>query len=113
MLGTAADRVLPGLRTDIVKYLEGQDLAMRTVPQDTRLFVRPRSSTARTAARHRWRARHRALRWDARPARARRRSQTPPAYQPRINVSSKRASWQDTRHSRMPGRLDLPTTSAS
>jgi 2-polyprenyl-6-methoxyphenol hydroxylase-like FAD-dependent oxidoreductase len=43
MLGEAADRVMPGLRTDIVKYLENQDLAQRTNPHDTRLFVRPSS----------------------------------------------------------------------
>jgi hypothetical protein len=41
MLGKAADRVLPGLRTDIVKYLESQDLVRRTDPHDKRLFVRP------------------------------------------------------------------------
>ena len=48
MLGQAVDRVLPGLRTDIVKYLESQDLAKRTDPHDIRLFVRPRSPVART-----------------------------------------------------------------
>ena len=42
LLGEAADRVLPGLRTDIVKYLEREGLAQRTDPHDTRLFVRPR-----------------------------------------------------------------------
>lgn len=42
MLGRSADRVLPGLRTDIVKHLESQGLAARTDPHDTRLFVRPR-----------------------------------------------------------------------
>ena len=48
MLGQAVDRVLPGLRTDIVKYLESQLLAKRTDPHDIRLFVRPRSPVART-----------------------------------------------------------------
>ena len=38
MLGQAADRVLPGLRTDIVKYLESQGLAKRTDPHDIRLL---------------------------------------------------------------------------
>jgi hypothetical protein len=41
MLGQAADRVLPGLRTDIVKYLEDQGLVRRDDPHDNRLFVRP------------------------------------------------------------------------
>lgn len=42
MLGKSADRVLPGLRTDVVAYLESQGLAARADPHDTRLFVRPR-----------------------------------------------------------------------
>jgi uncharacterized protein DUF3883 len=48
MLGKMADRVLPGLRTDIVRYLEDQGLAKRADPHDTRLSVRPRSPVART-----------------------------------------------------------------
>ncbi len=48
MLGQAVDRVLPGLRTDIVKYLESEGLAKRTDPHDIRLFVRPQSPVART-----------------------------------------------------------------
>lgn len=48
MLGQAADRVLPDLRTDIVKYLESQGLVQRADPHDNRLFVRPWSPTART-----------------------------------------------------------------
>jgi hypothetical protein len=49
LLGPSAlARVLPGLRTDIVKYLESQDRAKRLQPQDDRLFVRPRSPIART-----------------------------------------------------------------
>jgi hypothetical protein len=48
MLGQAAGRVLPGLRTDIVKYLESKGLAARADPRDNRLFVRPRSPIART-----------------------------------------------------------------
>jgi hypothetical protein len=48
MLGPTADRVLPGLRTDIVKYLESQGLVERTDPHDNRLFVKPRSPAART-----------------------------------------------------------------
>jgi hypothetical protein len=45
---TALTRVLPRLRTDIVKYLEDQGVAKRQQPQDNRLFVRPRSPVART-----------------------------------------------------------------
>ena len=41
MLGQAADRVLPGLRTDIVRYLESQGLVQRSDPHDSRLLVRP------------------------------------------------------------------------
>ena len=53
MLGQAVDRVLPGLRTDIVKYLEGQGLAKRIDPHDIRLFVRSRSPVARTPGKRR------------------------------------------------------------
>jgi hypothetical protein len=41
-------RVLPGLRTDIDKYLEDQGLAKRPRPPGVPLFVRPLSSIART-----------------------------------------------------------------
>jgi hypothetical protein len=43
-----------------------------------RCRIRPYLDQGGAAARHRWRARRRALRWDARPARARRCDQTAP-----------------------------------
>jgi hypothetical protein len=49
----------------------------RTHPPHLRCRIIPYFDQGGAAARHRWRARHRAPRWDARPARARRRWSAP------------------------------------